>query len=115
MNKEQFITIKEYALKNHCPECFSNNGLHLLFKQRFIDSKFYKSVTADTSFEMKCKTCDTIIYPARWTDDIERVVTYHQKAFTPKKSSFKLKKISWILIVIALLILASVITTIVLL
>ena len=44
MSEDQFITIKEYALKNHCPECFSNSGLHLLFKQRFIDTKFYKSL-----------------------------------------------------------------------
>lgn len=115
MSGEQFITIKEFTLKNHCPECFSNNGLHLLFKQRFIDTKFYKSITSDTSFEMNCKTCNTTIYPARWTDDIERVVNYHQKAFTPKKTSFKLKKLSWLIIVFILIIIVASITTIVLL
>lgn len=113
MSEDQFITIKEYALKNHCPECFSNNGLHLLFKQRFIDTKFYKSITGDTTFEMNCKTCDTTIYPSRWTDDIERVVAYHEKAFKPKKASLKLKRLSWLIIIFVLIIIVASIATIV--
>ncbi|HZW62305.1 MAG TPA: hypothetical protein VFF15_01530 [Flavobacteriaceae bacterium] len=113
--KEQYITIKEYALNNHCPECFSKNGLHLLFKQRFIDSRFYKSVTSETIFEMNCKTCETTIYPSRWTDDIERVVAYQQKAFSPKKTSFKLKRIAWILLFAFLILVTALVATIVLL
>ena len=33
-----------------------------------------------------------------WTEDIERVFEYHQKAFVPKKPSTKLKKKAWLFI-----------------
>ena len=35
-----------------------------------------------------------------WTDYIERVFNYQQKAFTPKKQSIKLKKKAWLLIAV---------------
>ena len=98
---EKFITIKEVALKNNCPECYSNDGLHLTFKQKFIESNFYKSITQETKHILNCKTCKTTIYPISWTEDIERVVNYHQRGFVPKKNTFKLKKKVWILIGIA--------------
>ena len=100
--KEQFITVKDFKLNNHCPECFSNSGLVLTYKQKFVENSFYKSLTSETTKEMSCKTCNTSVYPSMWTDDIERVVIYKEKAFSPKKTSFKLKKISWILIGISL-------------
>jgi len=101
---EKLITIKEVALNNNCPECYNNNGLHLKFKQKFIETRFYKSVTSDITYEIACKTCNTIIYPVRWKKDIEGVFEYHQKAFVPKKTAFKLKRLSWILIIIVVLI-----------
>lgn len=97
--EEKFITIKEVALNNNCPECYNTNGLYLTFKQKFVESKFYKSITKDTSNQLECHTCQTTIYPVRWTEDIERVVAYHQKAFTPKNPSYKLKKSAWLLII----------------
>ncbi len=98
---ERFITIKEVALKNNCPECYSHDGLHLTFKQKFIESRFYKSITQETSHTLTCKTCDTIIYPISWTEDIERVFNYHQRGFIPKKASLKLNNKAWLFIVIA--------------
>ncbi len=98
MKTEKLITVKEVRLNNNCPECYSNSGLHLTFKQKFKESQFAKSISSETTQEIECKTCNTIIYPIRWTDDIERVFNYHQKAFVPKKASVKLKKLSWILI-----------------
>lgn len=95
---EKYITIKEAALKNNCPECFSKEGLRLTFKQKFIETNFYKSITTDIKNSIECKTCNTTIYPVQWTDDIERVFEYHQKAFVPKKASTYLKKLSWIVI-----------------
>jgi len=58
---------------------------------------------------MHCKTCDTAIYPERWTDDIERVYDYQMKAFQPKKASRKFKKLFWILLIsIDLIIIATI-------
>ena len=94
---EKLITIKEVNLNNNCPECYSTNGLQLTFKQKFKETNLYKSITNETAQEIECKTCNTIIYPVMWTDDIERVFNYQQKAFTPKKPSVKLKKKAWLL------------------
>ena len=95
---EKFITIKEVALNNNCPECYSKDGLRLTFKQQFIETKFYKSITNNIKNSIACKTCNTSIYPEQWTEDIERVFEYHQKAFVPKKVSTYLKKTTWFVI-----------------
>ena len=95
---EKLITIKEVNLNNNCPECYSANGLQLTFKQKFKETNLYKSITNETTQEIECKTCNTIIYPVMWTEDIERVFNYQQKAFTAKKPSTKLKKKAWLLI-----------------
>ena len=100
--KEKLITIKEVSLNNHCPECFSKKGLQLSFSQKFIENTFYKSITSEIKHEITCNTCNSIIYPVRWTDDIDRVFEYQKKAFSPKKTSTYLKKISWIIIFITL-------------
>ncbi|PWK18945.1 hypothetical protein [Xanthomarina spongicola] len=97
--EEKFITIKEVVLNNNCPECYNNSGLHLTFKQKFVETKFYKSITKENTHQLECHNCNTSIYPISWTEDIERVFNYHQKAFTPKKPSTKLKKSAWFLII----------------
>lgn len=107
MATEKLITVKEVSLNNNCPECYNTNGLQLTFKQKFKETSLFKSITTETTQEIDCKTCQTIIYPIRWTEDIERVFNYHQKAFVPKKASLKLKKLAWILIGIVILILIS--------
>tara|TARA_R110002050_G_scaffold94765_2_gene197167 strand:- start:22274 stop:22624 length:351 start_codon:yes stop_codon:yes gene_type:complete len=107
--QDKFILIKEVNLKNNCPECYSKKGLNLSFKQRFIETKFKKSITTEIKHDIECKTCNTIIYPVQWTDDIERIVAYQKRAFTPKKASTYLKKASWIIIGIVL---ATVILTV---
>jgi hypothetical protein len=112
--EEKFITIKEVMLNNNCPECYNTNGLQLTFKQKFVETRFYRSITKETSHQLECNTCNTSIYPVSWTEDIERVFNYHQKAFTPKNPSTKLKKAAWILI-ISLLILIIVLIGIVVL
>ena len=108
--KDHFIHIKEVALKNNCPICYSNDGLSLSFKQRFINTKFYKWVTSEIKHELDCKTCKSPIYPVQWTNDIEQVFEYHKKAFSPTKTSFKLKTISWILVATVLLVIVSIAT-----
>jgi len=95
---EKLITIKEVALNNNCPECYNTNGLQLTFKQKYIETSLYKSITNETTQTIYCRTCHTDIFPVMWTEDIERVFAYQQKAFTPKKASTKLKKKAWLLI-----------------
>lgn len=103
---EKLIDIKEVALKNNCPECYTKEGLRLTFKQKIRDTKFYKSITSEISHEIACNKCNSIIYPVAWTDDIDRVFEYQKKAFTPKKASTYLKKASWVVIVSCLLLVA---------
>ncbi|NMH86992.1 hypothetical protein [Flavivirga algicola] len=98
---EKLVTIKEVVLKNNCPECYSNEGLRLTFKQKIIDTRFYKSITSQISHEIACKVCHTIIYPVKWTDDIEQVFEYQKRAFVPKKPLTYLKKASWFAIILA--------------
>lgn len=96
---KQFFTLKEVQLNNNCPECYSNDGLQLTFKQRFIENAFYKSITQETTHEMHCKTCSTNIFPVRWTNDIEQVVAYQERAVVPKPKSLKLKQLAWVIII----------------
>lgn len=95
----KYITLHTVSLNNNCPECFSREGLELTFKQRFKENRFYRSITKETIHQLNCKVCDTAIYPGRWTEDIDRVIDYHKKALQPKPTSFKLKKLSWILFI----------------
>ncbi len=106
---EKLITIKEVALNNNCPECYNTNGLQLTFKQKFIETSLYKSITNETTQAIHCKTCSTDIFPVMWTEDIERVFAYQQKAFTPKIASTKLKKKAWLLISLISVLVLSVI------
>ncbi|AUC75041.1 hypothetical protein [Olleya sp. Bg11-27] len=101
---EKLITIKTIDLNNNCPECFSTKGLQLTFKQLFIETSFYKSVTQEVNTEMNCTVCNTPIYPGRWTDAIERVYDYQMKAFQPKKASKKYKSLFWIIITAVIII-----------
>ena len=59
---QKLITVKEVALNNNCPECFSKEGLQLTFKQKFIETIFIKHYQEITT-EMHCNTCNTIFIP----------------------------------------------------
>ncbi|WP_323787162.1 hypothetical protein [Psychroserpens sp.] len=105
MKTQQYFTLKEVQLNNNCPECYSKDGLELTFKQKFVENLFYKAITEDTVHEMHCKTCNTDIFPVRWTHDIEQVVDYQKRAVTPKSKSLKLKLAGWVFISVDLLLL----------
>ncbi|GAB1858254.1 hypothetical protein MHTCC0001_30910 [Flavobacteriaceae bacterium MHTCC 0001] len=112
--KEAFITVKKVALKNNCPECFSNDGLQMTFKQKYFENAFQRSITNTVVTEIYCNVCNTTIYPERWTEDIERVRDYQQKAFTPKPTSRQFKKLFWGFIITgAVLIIAVTVLTLV--
>lgn len=101
---EKFFTVKEVALNNHCPECYSKDGLKLTFKQKFVENMFYRAISTDITHTLVCHTCNTVIFPIRWDDDIERVFEYQEKAMVPKSATFKLKKLPWILLIVAVVI-----------
>ena len=109
MKQQQYFTLKEVQLNNNCPECYSNDGLRLTFKQRFVENAFYKAITQETIYDMHCNTCDTAIFPIRWTDGIEQVIAYQKRAVTPKPKSLKLKQLAWILIIADMILLIVVI------
>ncbi|MFC4723142.1 hypothetical protein ACFO5O_12470 [Geojedonia litorea] len=96
--ENQFFTLKEVNINNHCPECYSREGLQLTFKQKFIETKLYKAITSHTNCLLICNICESPIFPVRWTDDIEQVVKYHHRAIKPKPNSIKFKKVTWLLI-----------------
>jgi hypothetical protein len=111
--EESFITLKEVPINNNCPECFNNTGMKIIFKQKFVETPFYKSITDTITHDILCENCHTTIYPVRWTEEIERVVEYHTKALSPKKASTYLKKLSWILMSSAFLILLIIASTVI--
>jgi len=94
---ENLITVKEVSLNNNCPECYGKGGLILIFKQKVKESQFIKSITSEITNDIQCKKCNSNIYPERWTEDIDRIVEYQQKAFTPMTASTYVKKMSWII------------------
>ena len=105
----KFFTLKEVNLNNNCPECYSRDGLQLTFMQKFVENKFYKAITLQTKQKLTCNTCNTEIFPVRWTDDIEQVVAYQKRAATPKPKSFKLKRLAWILIGLDIIIITGIV------
>ncbi|MFV0566068.1 MAG: hypothetical protein ACK5NB_09575 [Flavobacteriaceae bacterium] len=100
--KREFITIQTHNLNNNCPECFSKEGLQLTFKQETKENKFYKAITRNVTHTLFCNTCNTTAYPVQWTDDIERVFNYHQKALTPLKPKTTFKTRFWLVLLISL-------------
>lgn len=55
-------------------------------------------MTSKIAKDLKCSTCNTTIYPARWTDKIDQVVDYHEKILVLKPRKTKLKTIAWVVI-----------------
>ncbi|TDU43163.1 hypothetical protein BXY82_0570 [Gelidibacter sediminis] len=103
--EDQFFTLREVELNNNCPECYSREGLQLTFKQRFIENSLYKAITKETAHSLFCKVCETPIFPVRWTDDIDSVFEYQQRASAPKPTSLKLKPLAWVLLIILVMLL----------
>jgi len=106
---DKFISFKAVVLKNNCPQCYSKDGLRLTFKQKVVETSFYKSITSEIQDKLTCNTCNSTIYPVQWTDDIERVVAYQRKAFSPKKPKTLIKNRTWLIVGIAILVIVAVI------
>ncbi|NKI31544.1 hypothetical protein [Croceivirga thetidis] len=99
MAKERLIVIKQADITNNCPECF-NQELELTFSQRHTYNAFYHKTTEEISHEIKCKKCESIIYPVKWTDDIERVFDYYNKLVEPDKKSVRFTTLFFVLLLL---------------
>lgn len=96
---EKLVLIKEAELTNNCPECF-NQDLKLTFYQKHRFAKLYHRITNEVTHQIICNKCGSDIYPAKWTDDIERIFEYYQKMMQPEKSSLKPKPLFYLLVLI---------------
>tara|TARA_R110002020_G_scaffold63170_2_gene168780 strand:- start:155926 stop:156282 length:357 start_codon:yes stop_codon:yes gene_type:complete len=106
MAKEELRIIKEADLTNNCPECF-NQALRLSFYQKHIYNKLYHKISSDVTHEIKCKTCESLIYPVKWTEDIERVFDYYRKMVTPDRSSIRFTALFYILVLFCIVLVAA--------
>jgi len=99
MATEKLVVIKEADLSNNCPECFNQN-LKLTFYQKHVYGKLFHRTTNQVTNQIVCGKCGSDIYPAKWTDDIERIFNYYQKMVVPEKSSLKFKTLFYILLLV---------------
>lgn len=93
-----YIEYKKTQLNSNCPECYSTDGLTLIFSYKNEKTKLFERANGEIQSTMFCTNCDTIIYPSRWTDDIERVFEYNKKLAQPPKTFFKFMPLSLILL-----------------
>ena len=93
-----FKKYKEAKLHNNCPECYATEGLIVSFSHKIQDNKLFTRSSKEVKTEMHCTNCNTKIYPARWTDDIERVYEYNRKLAEPPRPFFKFKWLSFLLL-----------------
>ena len=99
MAKPEYIPIKEAPLTNNCPECF-NQDLTLTFYQKHLHGPLYHRVTSELRRELKCNTCQSLLYPVTWSEDIERSVEYYEKAVNPEKASMRFRPLFYILVLL---------------
>ncbi|TMM59354.1 hypothetical protein FEE95_07945 [Maribacter algarum] len=95
----KLVVIKDFDLSNNCPECF-NQDLKLTFYQKHVYGKLFHRTTNQVTNQIICNKCGSDIYPAKWTDDIERIFNYYQKMAVPEKSSLKFTTLFYVLILV---------------
>ena len=99
MAKEKRIVLKEADITNNCPECF-NQDMKLTFYQKHTYGRLFHRTTGEVSYQIRCNKCDSIIYPIKWTNDIERIFEYYQKMVTPDRASIRFTTLFYILILV---------------
>lgn len=106
MPTEKLVVIKQADLTNNCPECY-NQEIKLTFYQKHRHGRFSHRATGEVTHELKCKTCNSILYPVKWTEDIERVFDYYQKTVVPEKTSLKFTPLFYGMILLVIVLIAS--------
>lgn len=105
MPSEKLVVIKEADLTNNCPECY-NQEIKLTFYQKHRYGRFSHRATSEVTHELKCKTCNSKIYPVKWTEDIERVFEYYQKMVVPEKTTLKFTLLFYVVVLLAVIVVA---------
>lgn len=103
---EKLVVIKEADLTNNCPECF-NQDLKLTFYQKHRYGKLFHRTTGQVTNQIVCNKCGSDIYPAKWTDDIERIFDYYRKMVVPEKASLRLTTLFYVLLLILIALVAA--------
>ncbi|WP_108422569.1 hypothetical protein [Flagellimonas amoyensis] len=106
MAKEKKLVLKEADITNNCPECY-NQELTLTFYQKHTYSPFYHRTTNEVTHEIKCKKCNSTIYPVNWTPDIERVYEYYNKLVAPDRKSVRFTTLFFIIVALLLSLVAG--------
>ena len=106
MAKEKKLVLKEADITNNCPKCY-NQELKLTFYQKHTFNAFYHRTTNEVTHEIKCKKCDSTIYPVDWTPDIERVFDYYNKLVTADRPAVRFTTLFFIVLVLLLCLVAS--------
>ncbi len=99
-------TLHQARLKNNCPTCFGTDGLEFTFTQDEKETAFFKKPSTKIGETLKCHTCNNTIYPVNWTEDIERVFDYNKKIAETNKHYLKVKPLFYILILVAIVLIA---------
>ncbi|MCB0371618.1 MAG: hypothetical protein KDD31_01270 [Muricauda sp.] len=106
MAKEKKLVLKEADITNNCPKCY-NQELKLTFYQKHTFNAFYHRTTNEVTHEIKCKKCDSTIYPVDWTPDIERVFDYYNKLVTADRSAVRFTTLFFIVLILLLCLVAA--------
>ncbi|MBL4662265.1 MAG: hypothetical protein JKY22_01585 [Flavobacteriaceae bacterium] len=107
--KKTIHQLNEAKVNNNCPECYSTEGLKFTFFQEEMENKLYSKANGEVTGTLQCENCNQIIYPVKWTEDIEQVFNYHKKVAKPKSTGVKLKPLAYILLVVDALLIGWVI------
>ncbi len=108
MATEKLIVIKEADITNNCPECFNQN-MKITFYQKQTLGRLFHRTTPEITHEIRCKTCDSVIYPVNWTTDIERIFGYYQKMVQPRPSSTRFTSFFFILMLLLVVLAGAVV------
>lgn len=102
-------TIHTARLHNNCPECYGTDGLEITFSQNNRETLFFSKPSPQIQEKLYCNTCQNIIYPVSWTQDIERVYDYNKKIAETNKQYLKVKPLFYIAVVLAIVVVSAVV------
>lgn len=105
--KSKTHTLHTARINNNCPTCFGADGLEFTFTQVEKESPFFRKPATLIDEKLYCHTCKTDIYPVNWTEDIERVYDYNKKIAETHKHYLKVKSLFYILVVVAIAVVAT--------
>ncbi len=99
--------LHQARLNNNCPTCFGTDGLEFTFTQGKRENLLFEKPSSNIEGSLYCHNCKNTIYPVNWTSDIERVYDYNKKIAETKRQYLKIKPLTYILLLLAIVIIAA--------